>query len=424
MTPVQVVGIGLEGAAGLPPRVRQIVEQADVLVGGDRHLSYFPDHPAVRWRLGSFAAVESQLRSRLAQPDPGLIVVLASGDPLFFGIGRWLLQVCDADQLTFHPHPSAIQLAFSRLKCPWQAATLISAHGRSTETLIQALKRGDASIAMLTDNTHSPAAIARLIEDLDLPITYQFWLCENLGGADERVQGLSLAAAREIMAAPLNVVVLQRQPQAPPPPQDLPRVGIPDSAFLSFRDRPSLMTKRPVRLLVLGELALGSCPVFWDIGAGTGSVSVEVARLCPEGQVWAIEPTAMGAQLIHQNAARFGTPHIKIIQDKAPTALAELPNPDRIFVGGSGGQLSAILAVCAQRLQPGGRLVAAIATLDNLTAAYEWCQQQPGWQVQFQQLHCSRSTAVGPLMRWHPLNPVTLMSLTKPSAECPSTAQP
>ena len=409
MTPIQVVGIGLDGAAGLSPSLRLLIEQATVLAGSDRHFNYFPDHPAQRWLLDT---LEARLQAHLQQPDPGLVVVLTSGDPLFFGLGRQLLQTISAEAITFHPHPSAIQLAFSRVKVPWQDATLISAHGRSLDRLEQCLRAGDDPIAVLTDTVNSPGAIARFIQTLGLPTAYELWVCENLGGVDERVQVVSLSAAQKTVFSPLNVVIL-RQLATPPALTTLPLLGISDQAFLSFRDRPGLMTKREVRILILGELALQPSQIFWDVGAGTGSVSIEVARLAPQSQIWAIEKTAAGSHLIRQNARRFAALHINIVRGKAPEALTGLPSPDRVFIGGSSGQLQGILDECTRRLLPGGRIVLALTTLENLAEITQWLNQQTQWQGHFQQVSLARSAAVGPLTRWTPLNPVTLVCLTR-----------
>ena len=149
MTPIQVVGVGLEGRSGLPQRLLNLIDQASLLMGSPRHLSYFPEVTAQTWPLGDLGAAMVELQRRLAQPDPGLVVILASGDPLFFGLGRLLLAHLPAHGLTFHPQVSAMQLAFSRLKLPWQGATLISAHGRSVEALVTALRRGDQLLVVL-----------------------------------------------------------------------------------------------------------------------------------------------------------------------------------------------------------------------------------------------------------------------------------
>lgn len=432
MSPIHVVGIGLEGAEGLPRSVLQIVKQASLLIGSSRHLSYFPDHTAERIVLGDFTTTIARIRqqlnpaspdSRLLTPDsPSLppIVILTSGDPLFFGLGRLLLMELPADWLTFHPHLSSVQLAFSRIKLPWQDARIISAHGRSLDELIQVLQQGVDKIAVLTDSTNTPAAIAHLLYSLNLFSAYHFWICENLGGADEQIRKITNFSFLEVLTTtPLNIVILQRS-TATSQPLDLaalPLLGIPDQAFLSFSDRPGLMTKREVRILILGELALQPNQIVWDIGAGTGSVSIEVARLCPSSQIYAIEKTAVGIALIQKNCDRFQVNNIVPIHDSAPRSLASLPDPDRIFIGGSGGNLSQILETCSQRLKPAGQMVLALATLEHLTIALTWLNTQPGDNSSqahhLLQIHLSRSVPIATLTRLSPLNPVTLVVIEK-----------
>ena len=422
MTPIHVVGIGLDGAAGLTPAIQKIIAAATLLVGSDRHLSYFPEHPAQRLKLGDFSQAIAILRQHLAAAPSSQIVVLTSGDPLFFGLGRLLLAELPVEQLTFHPHLSSVQLAFNRVKVPWQDARIISAHGRSLDELTSAIQQGAAKIAVLTDPIHSPAAIAQLLQNLDLPQRYQVWVCENLGGTEDRVQAWSLEALRQENFAPLNVVILLRSDSQTEPLnfKTLPLLGLPDAAFLSFSDRPNLMTKREVRTLVLAELALQPGQVIWDIGAGTGSVSVEMARLVPDAQIYAIEKTAIGTSLIQQNRDRFQLENIVAIHGAAPMALHSLPNPDRIFVGGSGGNLNSILDTCAARLMAGGVLVLALATLEHLNHALTWLEQQNAlfaqlnpWQHRLLQVQLSRSVPVGPLTRFAPLNPVTLLTISQ-----------
>lgn len=431
MTPIQVVGIGLDGLAGLSSSVRQIVEQATLLVGHDRHLSYVADHPAEQIRLDNFSAGIDQIQQRLAHPAESAprIVILTSGDPLFFGLGRLLLAKLPPDCLTFHPHPSSVQLAFNRIKVPWQDACLISAHGRSLMELTQALQQGADKIAVLTDPTHTPIAIAQLVISLNLPSRYQLWVCENLGGDTEKIQPFLPEDLSDQAFASLNVVILLRQSEEMNEALDLsqlPAFGLSDSLFLSFRDRPGLMTKREIRMLALGELSLQPQQVIWDIGAGTGSVSVEMARLSPQSQVYAIEKTAMGRSLIEQNCQRFQVTNVTPIHDVAPDALEPLPSPQRIFIGGSGGHLEAILNTCADRLQPGGVMVLALATLEHLATLTQWLERRSQsdvpWDIRLLQAQLARSVSVSTLTRFAPLNPVTLVRLQKPAL--PLAVQP
>jgi precorrin-6Y C5,15-methyltransferase (decarboxylating) len=411
MTPIQVIGIGLDGAAGLTAAVRQQVAGADILVGSQRHLAYFPDHRAERWPLDDLSAVLARLQSCLQQLPCPRVVILTSGDPLFFGLGRLLLTVLPAEQLTFHPHLSSVQLAFSRLKLPWQDACLISIHGRDWESLMAALIRGEAKIAVLSDPLHSPIAIARLVLDLNLPYDYRIWVCENLGGADERLGCFNAAdLSQSVDVSPLNVVVLLRETD--PPTAEPPLLGIPDRWFAGFPDRPGLITKRELRVLILAELGLYAGQTVWDIGAGTGSVSLEIARLVPSTVIYAIEKTAIGCRLIAQNCQRLAVSNVQVVAGAAPGALTGLPAPDRVFIGGSSGNLMEILTHVADRLPSQGRMVVALATLESLTQLVSWQSQTSGWQHRILQIQVSRSVAVGPHSRFAPLNPLAVATLT------------
>ncbi|NJN01623.1 MAG: precorrin-6y C5,15-methyltransferase (decarboxylating) subunit CbiE [Leptolyngbyaceae cyanobacterium RM1_1_2] len=412
---MQVIGIGASGAKDLAAPVLALIERADLLVGSDRHLSYFPEQVGQRLRLISFPTTLERLQLERQQHPQQQIVILASGDPLFFGLGRLLLLHFAADELVFHPHPSSVQLAFSRLKVPWQDAQLISLHGRSLENLRPALQQGAEKIAVLTDAENTPQAIAELL--LSLAASYQLWVCENLGAEAERVRSFSATAALTQTFDPLNLVILLRQAEASVPDlSKLPSFGLADELFLSFRDRPGLITKREIRTLILAELALRPQQVVWDVGAGTGSVSIEMARLQPTAEIYAIEKTAAGAALIQQNCERLSVQTVKLVHQAAPEALATLPDPDRIFIGGSGGCLSNILLASSQRLQPDGLIVLALATLEHLNTVLTWRQQHiPDWQHRLLQAQLSRSTAVANLTRWMPLNPVTLVILSPQS---------
>lgn len=448
-TPIHVIGIGLDGADGLAPAVRAIAESATLLVGNERSLDCFAGGSAeyvvlgdlqqaiedIRLHLGASQTPTEALRARgsappengAADPDAGWpeplpdrrVVVLTSGDPLFFGFGRLLLAALPAAWLSFHPHVSSVQLAFARVKLPWQTASVVSVHGRSPDELLRALRRGVAPIAVLTDPRFGPAAIAELVLALDLPQRYDLWVCENLGGPDERVQGWLLdspqiaAELRDRAFASPNVVVLERvaEPGAIAA-ERLPVLGLPDASLCGFADRPGLMTKREVRVLALAELDLRPGPaIVWDVGSGTGSVAVEIARLCPEAQVYAVEQTATGINLVERNAQRFGTQNLVSVRGSAPEVLARLPQPDRAFVGGSSGRLLEIFDLCAARIAPDGRLVATLATLESQAEASTWLAARKGWASRWLQVHLAHSVPVGPLTRFAPLNPVWLLSL-------------
>ena len=408
-----VIGIGLDGADGLSAKVNQIIEQAAVLAGSDRHLSYFPQHQGKKICLTNLQAGIDRLAEFAAQDTP--IVILTSGDPLFFGLGRLLLANFDAEQIQFYPHVSSIQLAFSKIKIPWQDACLASVHGRSNDESIELLKQGKAKIALLTDGKNNPAAIARLYLSLDLPVNYSFYICENLGDTNEQITCFTsdelerLSNLNQDSFASLNVLILIREARQDNLKDRLPLIGLPDSSFLSFQDRPSLITKREIRLAILGELALQPDLVVWDIGAGTGSVSIEIARLCPTSQIYAIEKTSMGSALIAKNSQRFQVNNIHNINGKAPEILLNLPRPERIFIGGSGGNLINILEVCQQRISAAGIMVMAFATVEHYCQAISWLGDN-GWKYHLLQLQVSRSIPLNHLTRLIPLNPITIVT--------------
>ncbi|MGB8703249.1 MAG: precorrin-6y C5,15-methyltransferase (decarboxylating) subunit CbiE [Thermosynechococcaceae cyanobacterium] len=410
---IYVVGIGLSGATGLSAQAQSIVAEADLLVGGQRHLQYFPEHPAPQWPLLDLNQTLDRLQGWRKDHPTGQVVVLASGDPLFYGIGRLLLTRFAPDELTFIPHFSSIQLAFNRIKLPWQDAQMVSVHGRDMDPLIKVFQQGPSTLAILTDATHTPAAIARLYLSLNCPTQYRWWVCENLEGPDERIQCLTPEQMAQQSFAPLNVVIAQREASPSPGSPDVPHLGIPDDGFLSFPDRPGLMTKREVRVLAIAELAISSHQVIWDIGAGTGSVSVELARLAPDSTIYAIEKDAAGIHLIGQNCARFQVANVHAISGEAPAALADLPDPDRIFIGGSGGHLDPLLEVCCQRLKTSGAMVLAIATLEHQHQAITALQTRH-WNIRLLQVQLARSVAIAQLTRLHPLNPVVLIQAIPP----------
>ncbi len=410
---VAVVGIGLDGRQGLSKNVQKIVNRATILAGSKRHLSYFAEHSAEKLefaQLNSGIEAIAQLKS-----DCHLVVILTSGDPLFFGLGRLLLEKFPAAEIKFYPHLSSIQLAFNRLKIPWQDANSISVHGRSTDELVKLLKQGKEKIAILTDGNNHPAAIARILLALELPVSYSFHVCENLGDVTEKIahfppaEIFQFSKLEQADFSALNVLILIREAQAELDLTKLPLIGLPDSSFLSFSDRPSLITKKEVRLAILGELALQPNQTVWDIGAGTGSVSIEIARLCPSAKIFAVEKTSMGSNLITKNSQRFQVNNITSINGKAPDVLLDLPDCDRIFIGGSGGNLTDILPICSQKLTKNGSIVMAFATIEYQLQAINWLSNH-NWQYRLLQLQISRSIPIGHLTRLTPLNPVTIVT--------------
>ncbi|MEO0949108.1 MAG: precorrin-6Y C5,15-methyltransferase (decarboxylating) subunit CbiT, partial [Cyanobacteria bacterium J06641_5] len=261
--------------------------------------------------------------------------------------------------------------------------------------------------------------IAQAVRELKPPVGYRLWVCSALGSVAETVTEIDLQAKENERFSEPNVVVLQAQKRLASTKQ-LPLFGIPDAEFHTFVDRPGLLTKQEVRMLSLGLLQLQPGAIVWDIGAGTGSISVEIARLVPSGKIYAIERTAAGLALIRENINRFEVSNLEAIAGSAPEALESLPDPHRIVIGGGGAKkIVEILQTCTARLRPGGVLVAHFATLETCTMARSLLAQL-GWAVQLLQVNLARSsplpTRVGtPATRFVPLNPVTLLQAVEPN---------
>lgn len=399
---VAVVGIGDDGPDGLHAAARASVEQAEVLIGGERHLAWFAGHPAPKLaitdNLGEVVAAIAEKR------DHRRIVVLASGDPLFFGIGAYLSRKLGAGCLDILPHVSSVQLAFARAGVGWQDATILSAHGRTLGPIIRpALESG--KVAILTDDTNTPGAIASALAAAGME-DCRALVGEHLGGPQERCIESTLFQLPSQTFAALNVLLLLRdQPRRPVLP-----LGLPDDAFAHLRGQ---ITKAEVRAVTLAKLRLRRGDTVWDIGAGSGSVSIEAALLSG-GDVYAVERAAEQIGVLKTNVAAFHAASVRIVVGEAPEALASLPNPDAIFIGGSGGRLLDVLAAARARLRPGGRVVLNLATLDHLAQARAWLARSGMGDHELTQLQVARAVPIVQDERLAALNPVWVLAATKP----------
>ncbi len=398
MPEVALIGVGPEGPASLLTPARERIATAEVLAGGDRLLALFPEAPGERLQIGAgFREMLEEIASLCSERSA---VVLASGDPLFFGIGRALVDRLGRERVAVFPQVSAVQLAFARVGESWEDARIRSVHGRPLEGLAARL-RPSLKAAVLTDPRNTPAQVAAAL----LADGQQGWrasVCEALGTPEERVVEADLEALAGREFHPLNVLLLRRE--AAPAPSAF---GVPDEEFDCRRPGRGLMTKREVRAVALAWLRLRPDSVVWDVGAGSGSVGIEAALLAPEGMVFAVERDAESVGRIRENASRHGVPFVRALAGEAPEALAALPDPDAVFIGGSGGHLEDILAVCCRRLRLGGRIVVGAATLETLTGAR--AAFPTDWTVEITQVSAARSVPVGGLTRLEGMNPVFLV---------------
>ncbi|UJX39215.1 precorrin-6y C5,15-methyltransferase (decarboxylating) subunit CbiE [Desulfovibrio sp. JY] len=406
MTPkrIAVIGCGI-GRPWLAPEPANTLTGADVLVGGARQLALFPDHPARRIPItGSLAAVCDAI---MAAADSGeAVCVLADGDPLFFGIGRLLVERFGSERLTFYPGVTAVGAAAARLGRPWQDLPAVSLHGRNDLTpLFAALVRHGAA-AVYTDAVNTPAVIAGelLARGGD---AFTLHVLEEMGLPGERRHSLPLADAARLECSPLNLVIVERTR----PPEIALSLGLADEALLRH-DR--VFTKIPVRAVSLAGLAPRPWDVVWDVGAGTGAMALEASLLNVGGPVFAVERDPARHALLMDNIRRTGALTVTPVAGEAPDVLAGLPDPDRIFIGGGLTGAPDLLPGLCRRLRPGGRLVANCVLLGSLHSALETLRAL-GWPVTLTQMRAETAVPLAGDLRLCADNPVFVLTAVKES---------
>ena len=418
---IDVIGTDAGAPASLPAPQQTLLRAAAVIAAPQRLQAALQDwlgdaKPELLSSDDPRALVDS-LQSRAADQA---VVVLASGDPLWFGLGRILCDRIGAERLRFHPAPTSLQLAFSRIGRPWQDADWVSLHGRDPEILASTLQKRPAALAVLTDpNQGGAGTVQQMLRSSGLEASTDLWLCENLGHPDERVQLIAPHAALPTDLQPLLIALLIAREPAAPDPHQLPLFGLDDGLYLQHSDHPGLMTKREVRIQLLAELALPPQGVLWDLGAGTGSVGLEALRLRPGLQLLAVERRAGGAQLIQRNAQRLGVSPAAVLEADATTVLnGELPSqlsqPDRVLLGGGGAQRERLLQEVLTRLRSGGVVVIPLASIEAL-ASVRPLLENAGLAVRVQQLQAWRGQPLGDGTRLAPMNPTLIVTGTKPA---------
>jgi precorrin-6Y C5,15-methyltransferase (decarboxylating) len=405
MTKIYVLGVGEDGPAGMPAKALDLVRSARLLAGGTRHLGFFPDHP------GPKVVIKGTLEPLFAalEHTEGHAVVLASGDPLFYGIGSRLVERFGVQHVEVWPSVSSMQLAFARLGLGWDDATLYSVHARGMKGLAR-LVASHPKVGLFTDDVSSPSAIGRYLAQWGLGDVSMF-VGERLGGSKERCwMGTALQAA-DLVFDPLNVVVLiNRHVRIWATP------GIHEDEFQQRKPLKGLITKWEVRVLALSRMSVAPAKVVWDIGTGSGSVAVEAALVDPSVTVFAIEKNAEDCDIARQNFAKFITDNVELIHAVAPEACEALPDPDAVFVGGSGGRLAEILRVACIRLRKGGCLVADVATIENLREALEG-MASCGLAPEVCMVNVARSKEIIGLTRFEALNPVFIVWARKKAVD-------
>lgn len=397
-----VVGIGADGLDSLGARARQALDAADLLVGGRRHLAFVPEDGRTRvmWR----SPLADTLGDIEAYRNRAAVVVLASGDPLWFGVGRLLVARFGAGEVAVVPHVSAFQEAAARLGWALEEVAAVTLHGRPLDRLRRHLAPGRRLLA-LTEGGAAPAAVAELLRGAGYGPS-AMWVMEELAGTGERVVATTAdAIGGRDRFTELNVVAVECR--AGPGTRPLPvGVALPDEAFA----HDGQLTKREVRAVTLAQLAPLPGELLWDVGAGAGSVAIDWLRTGPDMRAVAVERDPARAARARDNAARLGVPELAVVEGEAPGVLAGLPAPDAVFVGG-GVADAGLMEACWAALRPGGRLVANAVTLAG-EAALLACGAR--WGGSLTRLGLCRAEPLGGELAWRPALPLTQLVAGKP----------
>lgn len=361
MKPVAIIGMGL-APKDLTAEHLKIIDEADILVGGKRLLDYFTQCSAQKKTIDrNLKGLIDFIKNRMASQS---IVVLASGDPLFFGIGARLVKALGEENVVIYPNISSVAAAFARIKEPWSDVRVISLHGRNNESVLFKALEKENVVAVFTDPKNNPAWLAQRLIEEDF-INFKLCVLESLGTAEERFNWYSPDRAAGMVFAEPNLAILKRSSEGLKGMKPL-HLGVPDNYY---DHQQGLITKSEIRAITLSKLRLLKDHVLWDLGAGSGSVSIEASLLVPSGKVFALEKKPERIQQIEINKNRFGVTNLEIVHAVLPDGLERLPQPDRIFIGGGGRDLQKIINAAVPFLKPGGLVVVNTVLMQNIQTA-------------------------------------------------------
>jgi precorrin-6B C5,15-methyltransferase / cobalt-precorrin-6B C5,C15-methyltransferase len=397
---LSIVGIGEEGFPGLTPVARALIAQADVLVGGARHLRLLPVNHA-RETLTWTSPIDTSIEG-IVQRRGQSVCVLASGDPMCYGIGVTLTRRLAVAEMTIIPTPSAFSLACARLGWSLTEVETVSLCGRDPALLHAVLYPG-ARILVLSAGKHTPARVAAQLMHCGFGNS-QLTVFERMGGTHERLLSGTAASWNAPEVAALNTIAITCV-AAPGVTAWSRCAGLPDTAY----HHDGQLTKREVRTITLAALAPFPGQLLWDVGAGCGSIGIEWMRSHPRCRAVAIEHHPARLRYIADNAAALGTPDLTIVAGEAPTALQDLPPPDAVFIGG-GLTTDNLLATCWQALRSGGRLVANAVTVASEQTLWQGHSQ---WGGELTRMAIQRAEPIGKFVGWKAMVPVTQWSVTK-----------
>ena len=411
MNPINIIGIG-QGKKDLTPKHLGLIRECDVLVGGRRHLELF-DYPD-KQKITITGHIDSVIEAIKEKMSLYKIVVLASGDPLFYGIGSTLTQHFEKKQLSIHSHISSVSAAFAAIKEPWHDAKIISLHGKQQEFFSFARLAGENKIAFLTDPQMTPQYIAASLIKEGL-YHFKFCVLENLGDKNKGkitwFESLDLIG-KQVFTQP-NMVILKKRGEEKSSFSRETHIGMDDSLFKHSK---GLITKSEIRCISLSKLKLTrKNHVIWDIGSGSGSIGIEASLQVPCGQVYAIEKHPGRIADITHNIKNFNCYNVKVLNTAFPRGIEDLNTPDRIFIGGGGENLEQIIQASCNRLAPYGIIVINTVLLQSLETSLRILKEYK-FDPNIVQIQVSRSNSKGMPFgdRLEALNPVWIISGSKP----------
>ena len=394
-----IIGIGEDGLSGLSSIARSLIDTAEILVGGDRHLDMLPAD--MRSRLVWAFPIESTIQQIISCRGKS-VCVLASGDPLWFGIGTTLLKKIPMEEIVIIPSPSTFSLICARLGWSLNEVETLSLCGRPA-SLLHTYIYPNAKLLILSSGEETPEVVANILCDRNFSNS-KITVLEHLDGEKERITS-NIASQYQHFPEFANLNAIAVECISNPDAKILSRiVGLSDDVY----QHDGQLTKCEVRAITLSALAPNAGELLWDVGAGCGSIAIEWMRSHPRCQAIAIEKSR--THFISENAIALGTPNLKIIEGKAPEILQGLPTPDAIFIGG-GATVPYLFETCWENLRSHGRLVANIVTLEGEQKLLQWQQKYGGTLTQ---ISISRAEAIGAFLGWKPMRPVTQWQVIKP----------
>tara|TARA_B100000212_G_scaffold1704_1_gene1265 strand:+ start:130 stop:1407 length:1278 start_codon:yes stop_codon:yes gene_type:complete len=342
------------------------------------------------------------------------VILISRGDPLWFGIGRILLENFSKEELLFYPNKTSLQLAFSKLKKSWQDVKAVSIHGRETNELIKSLKLKEKVIAILTDPKNNNLELIRQnLKELDLENSYELWLCEELGSKNEKIRLISHQKNLPKEISDLNIVILLKK-ELSSITENLPLFGISDNAFKTFTDRPNLLTKREIRIQLLADLELPEFGTLIDIGSGSGTIGLEALRLRPKLKLISIDKKFGSQLLIKENAKNLGVSPKKIIESDVKQFLTKdlttlFSDSNRVVIGGCNKETKIeIIEEVSKFLKKGDIIVLPIITYEVLKKVSD-CLRKLNYETNMNLIQTFKGLTIAEGTRFEPNNPVFII---------------